>query len=143
GGFDAATLQGQSGELAAGKGSALIGRGQQTNVAEWQYGNVRLKFTELEFGFGNPRLQGKPHATVIVRRRSAVFDRQQPCPYPTGTTVELEAEGSNTIDTKTDRAWGIAGFEVENEALRPFFGLGFFSAPNIQIVALKVVVPGL
>ncbi|MNF78157.1 hypothetical protein D3C84_603290 [compost metagenome] len=68
-------LQRQAGDFAAGNARALIGRWQQTDVAEDQCRQVGLQFTDFQLGFGNAHLRRQPETTIIVSGMAIVLDR--------------------------------------------------------------------
>lgn len=55
-----------------------------------------------------------------------------------GAGVELHAEQADGVHTEADRAFGVAGFHFQHEALGPFFGLGLTVAGAEVAVHVEV-----
>ncbi|MNZ69519.1 hypothetical protein D3C78_878210 [compost metagenome] len=68
--------------------------------------------------------------------------RQQAGAGAVGAGVEFDTEHPQGVETKANRAVGVAGLEVEHEALGPLVTFGLLGARAIAKVAVEVHVAG-
>ena len=134
-------LQRQAIDLIGTDACALIAGRQQTNITEGQHRHVGLQLTHFQLGLGVTHLQRAFQAAVLIRRAPVTVHRQQTGIDPVRTAVEFEAEQADDIHTKTDRALGITGLDVEDEALRPLLRLRLLIGPDdVGEVPTEVVI---
>ncbi|MNN38938.1 hypothetical protein D3C81_1529580 [compost metagenome] len=92
----------------------------------------------LEFAGRHLDLGRQAQAAEFVGGTAIVVHRQQAGAGTVGAGVELEAEHAQGVQAETDRAWRVAGAQVEQEALGPLLALGL--AGTVAEVAVEVVV---
>ena len=68
-----------------------------------------------------------------------VVHRQQFRAAALRAAVELDAKHGDAVQAEADHAWGVAGTELEDRALGPFFDLAFTRARIVE-VAIEVVI---
>ncbi|MDT4874622.1 hypothetical protein FQZ97_1099330 [compost metagenome] len=76
-----------------------------------------------QFGVGGLDLGGQAQAAELVRGAAVVLYRQQVGAGAPATGVELDPEHAQGIEAEADRTFGVAGLDVEEETLAPFFAL--------------------
>jgi hypothetical protein len=81
-----------------------------------------------QFGAGDLDLGGQAQAAELVRGAAVVLDRQQVGAGAASAGVELDAEHAQGVEAKADSPFGVAGLDVEEETLAPFFALVLASA---------------
>ncbi|MNE12628.1 hypothetical protein D3C80_1054330 [compost metagenome] len=115
--------EGQAVQFAGGEQAALEHLRQQAAVAgldHRQFGDVRAV---AQFGVGGLDLGGQAQAAELVRGAAVVLYRQQVGAGAPATGVELDPEHAQGIEAEADRTFGVAGLDVEEETLAPFFAL--------------------
>ncbi|MCY1302592.1 hypothetical protein D9M70_522570 [compost metagenome] len=100
-----------------------------------------MQLADLQLGVRHLQLERRAQAAVFVRSFTIAMHRQQSGAGAVRAAVELDAEQADQVDTDADCARGVAGTGVEDEALRPFLGLGLLVGPDyVGEVAAEVVV---
>ncbi|AMO75786.1 hypothetical protein PcP3B5_23450 [Pseudomonas citronellolis] len=134
-------LQGQPGDFAGGQRGALVAGRQQADVAEHQHRQVGLQLADFQLGLGELHLAGHAQAAVVVRRAAVAAHRQQAAVGALGAAVQLQAQYADGVQAEADGPRGVAGTEVEDEALGPLLRFGLPVGPDdVGEVAAEVVV---
>lgn len=121
-----AGIEGQAVDLLALQPGAAKGLRQQATVVAHHHRQQRLQGAEVQGGGRQPRLGRQPGRAVVVLGtvgRLAVA-LQKAGADAVGAGVELHAEQADGVEPEAERAFGVARFHFQHEALRPFLGLG-------------------
>src|SRR5690554_2550686 len=128
---DLAEMQGQAADVFRGELTATESLRQQASVVESQHRQLGLQRADTQFSLGNARLAGKVDTAEVADRAAVVFQRKDDAGVAATvglagatTGVQPDTDLAQYIQTKADRAWGIAGLEVQQKALPPFLALG-------------------
>ena len=105
----------------------------------WQLGD---QGADLQFGLGNLHLTGQAEFGILIGGFAIIVCRQQAGVGAVGAGIELDAEHAQCIQAKAYGAIGVAGLEVEDEALGPLVALGLLRAGAVAEVAVEVHVAG-
>ncbi|MNM93759.1 hypothetical protein D3C81_1061420 [compost metagenome] len=121
--------------------AAFEGLREQAAVVGLQGRQIGDQGAKLQLRCGDLELGGQAELAVLVRRAAVVVGRQQAAAGTVRAGVELEAEHAQRVEADADGAGGVAGLEVEDEALCPFLALGLASA--VTEVAVEIDILGL
>jgi hypothetical protein len=105
-------------------------------------GSSGIRVPIFQFGLGDLHLAGQAELGIFVGGLAVIVGRQQAGAGAVGAGVELDAEHAQRIQAKAHGAVGVAGLEVEHEALGPFVALGLLRAGAVAEVAVEVHVAG-
>jgi len=118
-----AAVQGKTIDFPGGELPTTEGLRQRTTVIrtqDWQHWHP---FADLRFGLRQPGLERHVGATEVVGRAAVTVQRQQLGTASTFAAIEFHRVQAQHVHAETDGALGKTGPGVENEALRPLFGL--------------------
>ena len=137
-----AAVQGQAVDLVGSQLRALEGLRQRTTIVRTQDRQHGEPFADLQLGVGQLGLGGDGDTTEFVGRAAVVMHRQHVAVVSVAVAVEFHREHAQHVEAEADRAFGIAGARIEDEALGPGFCLGLVAArPGVvDEVAVEVVV---
>jgi len=118
-----AAVKGQAGDLVGRHLAAAKGLGQGATIVGTQDRQHRHPFADLQFGLRQSGFQRHTQASEVVGGAAVIVDWQQLGTASAFAAIQFLGIQAQHIKAETHRALGEARLGIENETLRPLFGL--------------------
>ena len=136
-GAELATIEVQPGDFLGGDLATTEGLWQGAAIVraqDWQY---RHPLADFKFRIGDFGLGRNPQTTKVIGGLAVAVGRQQLSAGRALATVEFLRVQPQHIHPEAHRTLGKAGLDVENEVLRPLFGLAL-RVVGVGVVAVDI-----